>query len=131
MNTLDQIPAAPLSQAIRTSTPLRLLAAAGLRLVLAALFSCAVVLLGIAGVNVTTAPRWLSLLVEPLSFLLTPGGIYAWVKAMHTKVDFSAATVVRMSLVFYFIVFAVFLLARLIPAVQALLPPRTRPRRSR
>jgi len=128
---LDEDAAADRPQtACRPAWP-RVLAQAALRVVIAALLSVAVVVVGVTGMYVTSAPRWISLLVEPFSFLLAPGAIYAWGQSAFSKLDFSSNTVVRASLVFYFLLFTLILLARLRTSVQALMPGRTRRRRSR
>lgn len=109
----------------------RVLAQAALRLVIAALLSVVAVAFGVGGMYVTSAPRWVSLLVEPFSFLLVPGAIYAWAQTTFLKLDFSSDTIVRVSVVFYFLLFTLILLVRLRASLQALIPRRTRRRRSR
>jgi hypothetical protein len=116
---------------VRRLTWLRVFAQAVLRILIAAVLAAAVVLLGVAGMSVTSAPRWVSLLVEPFGFLLAPGAMYAWGQAIYTRLDFSSDTVVRVSFIFYVLLFTLILLARLGSAVRASRTAQTRHRRSR
>lgn len=131
VNALDEDSAAHNPWPVRRPTWLRILAQVALRIVLAALLAAAVVLLGLAGMSVASAPRWVSLLVEPFGFLLAPGAISAWGQGIYTRLDFSSDNVVRVSFLFYLLLFTLILLTRLKGAVQALQPTQTRRRRSR
>ncbi len=70
------------------------------RLFLAALGALAVTALGVAGMSVSTSPRWLSLLVQPFAFLLFPGFL---VEALdHNTYAFSTNSILGLSVAFYF-----------------------------
>ena len=69
------------------------------RLVCAALLSAVLVAVATAGMYVTTAPRLISLLLEPFSLLLMPGLVVAVMLAGPH--DFSPGSVVFIAVVFY------------------------------
>jgi ammonia channel protein AmtB len=80
---------------------------------------------------VTSAPRWVSLTLEPFSLLLIPGALFAWAEAAYNKLDFSGTTTIHVALLFYFFAFALLLLHRLKRKVYPSAPPRTGNARSR
>ena len=70
------------------------------RLALSAIVTCVLVGVATAGMFVTSAPKFVSLLFEPFSLLLMPGLIVAILFAgAH---DFSPLSVVGVAAVFYF-----------------------------
>lgn len=70
-------------------------------LLAAALLSASLVSAGVIGMFVTSAPRLVSLLMEPLSLLLTPG--LAVVIVFAGPHDFAPLAVIWTSLLFYFV----------------------------
>ena len=137
LNTLEPIPMesslrSPRNVRAHSALPLpRFLLQAAVRLLLAAALSAGLVALALTGMTVTSAPKWVSLSIEPFSLLLLPGAVFAWAEAFYNKLDFSGATVIRVSLLFYFFVFAFFLLARTKLAKQPQITPLPRNVRSR
>lgn len=113
VNTLDQIPTQPILRAHRRLSLSHLLMQAVVRLFLAAALSAAVVATAVAGMMVTSAPRWVSLTLEPFSLLLMPGALFAWAEAAFNKLDFSGTTAIRVNVLFYFFAFAFWLLHHL------------------
>ena len=110
MNTLDQIPTERGLQVRPTMSGSRLFLQVTLRLLLAAVLSGALVATAVAGMMVTSAPRWVSLTLEPFSLLLFPGALAAWAEAAYNKLDFSGTTTIHVALLFYFFAFAFLLL---------------------
>ena len=74
-------------------------AAIARRLAISALLTALLILISSAAIYVTTAPRLVSLLVEPFSLLLMPGLVVAvLIAGAH---DFTPAGVVAIASVFY------------------------------
>ena len=74
-----------------------------LRLVLAGVFTAAVIGIASFGLLFATAPEWASLIFEPLSLLLMPGlGIAMALSGPH---DLEPSVVVTASIVVYFLLF--------------------------
>ena len=113
MNTLDQLPTRRHAPRYVLPPVWHLFLQVIVRLVLAGALSAGLVWLAATAMTVTTAPRWISLAIEPFSFFLVPGAVYAWAEATYNHLDFSAATVIHLSLYFYFFLFAFLLLLRL------------------
>jgi hypothetical protein len=78
-----------------------------LRLVLAGVFTGALVLIASVAMLFDTAPAWLSMIVEPLSLFLLPG--LALAVATAGQRDLDAAVVVEASVAIYFWCFLVVL----------------------
>ena len=75
------------------------------RLITAAALTGGLLALSYAGLSVTTAPKILSLIVEPFSLLLMPGLLIAL--AVAGQHDFSSTVVLTASACFYFMFFFV------------------------
>lgn len=75
-----------------------------LRIALSAFFSLALVSLSLAGLFVTSAPEFISLLVEPFSLLLLPGVLLSIIPTGDHR-DYPPDAAAYASLLFYFIVF--------------------------
>jgi hypothetical protein len=76
-----------------------------LRVVLAGVFTAALVWIASVAMLLDTAPAWVSLVFEPLSLFLLPGLVVAMVTA--GKHDLNPSVVVAASGVFYFVCFLV------------------------
>jgi hypothetical protein len=75
------------------------------RLLAASLAAFALTAVAVGAVHLTAAPKYISLLLEPLSLLLTPGLVVSLLAAgAH---DFSAELVSMAAFFFYFVVFYV------------------------
>ena len=84
--------------------------AVALRVGFAAALSAAILAVSCAALFVTHTPRIVSLLLEPFSLLLVPGLLIAFLAAGTS--DFSPILVLRVSSVFYFLLFLLLALRR-------------------
>jgi hypothetical protein len=75
------------------------------RVVLAGVATAVVVRLASVGMLVSTAPEWLSLILEPLSLLFLPGLLVGIVQSGPH--DLAPAVVVQASVVIYFVLFLI------------------------
>ena len=83
---------------LRSSLPRRL----GVRLIYAAAGTAVLLLLGAAGLSVTTEPEWISLIFEPFSLFFAPG---VMLSTLITKDhDYREASVLRTCTAFYLII---------------------------
>jgi hypothetical protein len=77
----------------------RTVVASGWYFLAASLATIVLMLAGTAALYVTSAPAWLSLLIEPFSLVLLPGLVFAL--ATSGSHDFAPEAVIAISAVFY------------------------------